>query len=236
MKINFTKISIVLVLFLLTSCAVSVKLPTDYFENGNNKVGIIYTIDTNHIHRTGNQGLLDLMLTPGTKYYDLNERVRNDIDLNDKVKDLYAQIFSKKAKDLILINITEQELNDLPSFKKTSTSTTTYFHKKDLQFLKQKGIDELLIVSVKYGILIDYYGFIELSKNAICTINSEIIDLSNNQIIYKDFSLLTKNLKIKADPSNKEFELDNKMFDGINNIIPETFELEKNKFLKPKNN
>ena len=102
--------------------------------------------------------------------------------------------------------------------------------------MKQKGIDELLIVSVKYGILINYYGFIELSKNALCKINSEIIDLSNNQIIYKDFSLLTKNLKIKADPSNKEFELDNKMFDGINNIIPETFELEKNKFLKPKNN
>jgi hypothetical protein len=54
MKINFTKTSIVLVLFLLTSCAVSVKLPTDYFENGNNKVGVIYTIDTNHIDRTGN--------------------------------------------------------------------------------------------------------------------------------------------------------------------------------------
>lgn len=233
MKINFTKISIVLVLFLLSSCAVSVKLPTDYFENGNNKVGIIYTIDTNHIYRTGNQGLLDILLTPGSKYYQLDERIRNDIDLNDNVKDLYTQIFSKNAKDLILINITEQELNDLPDFKKTSTSSATYFHKKDLQFLKQKGIDELLIVSVKYGILIDYYGFIELSKSATCTINSEIIDLSNNQIIYKDRSSLAENLKIKADPKNKEGELDNKMFEGIIKIISETFEIEKNKFANP---
>lgn len=234
MKINFTNIAIVAVLFLLTGCAVSVKLPTNYFENGNNKVGIIYKIDTNHIHRTGSQGLLDVLLTPGTKYYDLNERVRNDIDLNDKVKDLYREIYSKKGKELVLLNIPKQKFDSLPDFKKTSTSTTTYFHKKDLQFLKQKEIDELLIVSVSYGILIDYYGFIEISKYAKCTINSEIIDLSNNQIIYKDVSSLIENLKIKADPSNKEFELDNKMFDGINNIIPEVFELEKNKFLNPK--
>lgn len=233
MKITFANITIVSVLFLLASCVVPVKLPSNYFENGN-KVGIIYTIDTNHIQISGQQGVLDILLTPGTKYFQLIQRVRKDIDLNNDIKDLYVDIFLKKSKDLVSINITQQEFNDLPDFNKTSNSTKTYFHKKDLQFLKQKGIDELLIVDITYGILISYYGFIEISKFAQCKINSQIIDLSNNQIIYRDVSQLTEHLKLKSDPRNKEGELDEEMFKGIIKIIPKTFDLEKNKFINIK--
>jgi len=232
MTLTFTNIVIVSVLLLLASCVTPIiKLPSNYFEN-RNKVGIIYNIDTNHFQRSGQQSLLYVFLTPGDKYFQLTQRLRKDIDLNNEIKDLYGEIFSKKSKDLVSINLTQQEFNDLPDFNKTSNSTTTYFHEKDLQFLKQKGIDDLLIVDVSYGISIYYYGFIETSKTAQCKIESQIIDLSNNQIVYRDVSHLTEPLKAKADPRNKEGELDEKMFNGIKKIIPKTFDLERSKFIK----
>lgn len=216
---------LIIALTTITSCAVKMPLSNNYFAN-KKKVGVIYLIDSISVYKDGPQGLLDMALTSGKKFNEPLTIVDKKINLKDDLENLYNQIFQQKGKPLIEIDF-EYNIEKLKEFKKPKSSKKK-FHKYDLRFLKNKGIDELFIVEAQYGLLVSYYGMIEIGKMGNCRIDSKIIDLSDNSIIFKDFSNSEKKIKGKWKTPPKYENLQNAILEAIS----KTLELEKNKFNK----
>jgi len=179
---------------MITGCAVKVALTSSYFQN-QNKVGVLYTIDTIGFYKMGSQGLLDMAMTAGNKFQEPIRVVGGNFDPTMKIKGFYQGIFDSKGKSLKEIEFDYDE-QTMSKFEKPSSSDKNY-HKYDLTSLKEKGIDELLMVNVRYGLAVSYYGFIETGYFGHCTINSEIIDLTDNSVIYKDISAINEKIKGK---------------------------------------
>jgi hypothetical protein len=59
------------------------------------------------------------------------------------------------------------------------------YSKKDYRNLKTtNNVDEIMFVKVKYGILVSYYGMIELDKQDVNTA-TEVVDLNDNSLYNK---------------------------------------------------
>ncbi|MXV37904.1 hypothetical protein GO491_04315 [Flavobacteriaceae bacterium Ap0902] len=71
-------------------------------------------------------------------------------------------------------------------FKKPKASQANDFYKYDARKLRKYGIDELLIVHVQYGLMVNYYGMIETGKYGNCLITTQIVNLDDNTIIYEN--------------------------------------------------
>ena len=226
MRISF---NFFLVLFLVgllfLSCVTKVPLTSDYFQN-NKKVGVIYNIDTINVYREGQQGLLDMALAHGAKYKQPLAIVDKTANPYEKIRNTYQFLFNQKNKPLQHIDF-EYDVKKLSKFAKPSNSDKKY-HKYDLRKLKSEGIDELLIVNVKYGLLVSYYGFIETAIQGYCRINSEIVNLTDNSVIYKNFSMGKEKVRGKwKTPPNYD-----NLRNSIQNAIDKTLSLEKRNLTK----
>lgn len=176
-----TKIFLIILLALcLTSCGVAkISLASDYFIN-DKKLGIIQVKQDIGIFRQG-QGILDRAISSGNKYKEPLETVDKEIKPNEKIVKLYQDIFSSKGKNIVAVN-DSIDIQYLEKFKAPKSSKIYYTY--DLRHLKSKhNIDELLLVDIKYGLFISYYGMIELSKKGYCNISSTIINLEDNSIL-----------------------------------------------------
>ncbi|TYC08432.1 hypothetical protein ES677_14470 [Bizionia gelidisalsuginis] len=216
---------LLIILTAVSSCAVKMPLSSNYYSN-QKKVGVIYLIDSIGVYREGAQGLLDMALTAGKRFKEPLSIVDKKINPNNDIKDLYIQIFKTKGKPLKDIDF-EYDIEKLTKFEKPSSSKKK-FHKYDLRFLKDKGIDELLIVDVQYGLLVSYYGMIETGKTGNCRIDSEIIDLSDNSIVFKDFSNSVEKINGKWKTPPRYENLKN----SISGAIVKTINLERSKLNK----
>lgn len=215
---------LLIMLTTVSSCAVKKPLSNTYFSN-QKKVGVIYLIDSIGVYKEGAQGVLDMALTSGNRFKEPLSVIDKTIDPKENIKDLYKQLFRINGKELNEIDFNYNE-EELAKFKKPSSDKK--FYKYDLSFLKDKGIDELLIVKAQYGLLVSYYGMIETGKMGHCRIESEIIDLSDNSIIFKDFSNAVEKIKGNWKTPPKYENLSN----SIATAIHKTIELEKSKLNK----
>ncbi len=211
-----------------SSCAVKVPLSSDYYQN-DKKVGILYLIDSIGHYREGAQGILDMAVTGSKKYEEPLQIVDEQLKMKERVRQTYTDVFKSYGKVYAEIEA-DYDKDNLPKFQKSSISNKDKkYHKYDIRFLKDKGMDELLIVKVKYGLLISYYGMIELQKNGHCTIETEIVDLSDNSIIFKDRSMFSQKLKGKWKKPPKYENLKN----VISAAMQRTFNIVKQKMSKP---
>jgi hypothetical protein len=215
---------LLIILTTISNCAVKKPLSSNYYSN-QKKVGVIYLIDSIGVYKEGAQGLLDMALTAGKRFREPLSVIDKKINPNEDIKELYRQLFKTKGKSLKEIDY-DYDIEKLTKFDKPTSEKK--FHKYDLRFLKDKGIDELLIIDAQYGLLVSYYGMIETGKMGNCRIDSEIIDLSDNSIIFKDFSNSVE--KIEGDwKTPPEYE---NLSNSISTAIRKTIELERSKLNK----
>src|SRR6056300_1370402 len=192
LKIGLLGIASILIL-LLNSCASSnIPMKNDFYKN-NKKLGIIYTIDDIGIYKGGAQGLLDMALTPGDRFREALIIIDSTVNPTNRIKSLFSDMLVSKNKSFIELDYIYDQ-NNFIKFENPKNSKIKY-HKYDLRGIKNKGIDELLIIRVKHGLLVSYYGVIETGKFGYCGIYSEIIDLNDNSIVFKN--LLDATAKIK---------------------------------------
>lgn len=191
MKINKI-IYLTFVLLILNSCATHLPMPKNYFEN-NKKVGVLYLIKPIDTFREGPQGILDMAITVGAKYKEPLSIIKDEVNPESQMKDLYSDIFKSKGKPLEEINL-GYDLKKRKEFKKPFKSKKKYF-KYDLRYLKDRGIDELLVVKVGHGIIVRYNGFLETGRRGICEVETEIIDLSDNSLVFTDSFISLENLE-----------------------------------------
>ncbi len=215
---------LVIVVF-ISSCATKIPLTSNYYSN-NKTVGVLFLIEDIGVYKAGAQGLLEMALTSGDRFKEALYSVDLKVNPKDDIKNAYRQLLNSKGKSFKELDF-NYDTSKLTKFKSQSSSKKK-FYKYDLRFLKEQGIDELLIVRAKYGILVSYYGFIETGKDGNCRIDSSIINLSDNSIIYSDFSNSTIKIQGKWKTPPKYEALTSSISSAIKNAIY----TEKNKLNK----
>lgn len=171
-------------LFLLsiTSCVTTLPLNQQFYNS--KKVGIILQVDNIGMAKDGGQGLLDMALTPGDRFTEPLKKIEPEFNLDETLKSEISNILNSKKKQFQFISekIDYQTLN---KFEKPNSEKK--FSKKDFRNLKIKNnVDEILFVKVKYGLLVSYYGVIELDKQGYVNIGTEIVDLSDNSLLEQE--------------------------------------------------
>lgn len=181
------KLLFTVIILLISGCATTVPLSKTYYDS-ESRLGVIYLINDISMAKEGSQGLLDMALTPGSKYEQPLKIVDEEVNPIDKVKKMYTDIFTEKGK--IITEITEIPIMTYPKFIKPKGSSGKKFYKFDLRAIKEHyEIDEILLVNVNYGIVVTYSGFIEVGKNGYCNIGSEIVNLKDNSLLHRNASM-----------------------------------------------
>jgi hypothetical protein len=204
------------ILFLLTVTSCVTTLPLNQQFYNTKKVGVILQVDSIGMAKAGGQGLLDMALTPGNRFTEPLKKVEPKFNLNETLKSEITSILNAKKKQFQFI---DQKLDyHLTKFEKPNSDKK--YSKKDFRNLKNaNNVDEIMFVKVKYGILVSYYGVIELDKQGYVNIATEVVDLSDNSLLQQEnFQTVAKmngNWKKGEDFEN----LKNSIQDAINNSI-----------------
>lgn len=194
-RIHYLLIISALLWLLLNGCAVKVRIKKAFY-NDKTKVGIVYIIDDIRLGRMGQQGVVDVLLTQGKKYLEPLAIVEKKMDVPHTIKTYYPQLLHEKNKAYANLGY-ELKPDKLKRYGGEKIKGKK-FYKYDLRFLKdQLQVDELLIVKVEYGFLINYSAFIEFSRFGFCLIKSEIINLHDNSLMYQGESYGHKKIKGK---------------------------------------
>ena len=224
---SIKKIALLLLcLVTLTNCSEKILLPNSYYDNSN-KVGVLYIIDSIKTTTTGDQSLFEMIITGTKRFNDPLKLIDEKINPKLDIKNLYSSIYKEKNKSLTEIDYT-LDFNRLNEFEKPSKSKKKYY-RYDLRFLKSKEIDELLIVKVEYGLLVSYDGLIEDGLFGNCKIESKIIDLNDNSIIFNDFSIFSDKVNGAWGKNPPEYP---NLKNAILSAIQKTIDIEKDKFNK----
>jgi len=205
----------ILFLITVTSCVTTLPLNQQFYNS--KKVGIIVQVDSIGMAKAGGQGLLDMALTPGNRFTEPLKKIEPKLNLQEKLKSEISAIFNSKNKQFQFI--TEKvNYETLTTFEKPNSDKK--FSKKDFRNLKTaNNVDEIMFVKVKYGILVSYYGMIELDKQGYVNIATELVDLNDNSLLQQEtFQTIAKmqgNWKKGEDYGN----LTSSIQEAINNSI-----------------
>ncbi|RIV35980.1 hypothetical protein D2V08_03270 [Flagellimonas lutimaris] len=225
MKKIINSIGLLAALITLGSCGFQKPLTSNYFNNGK-KVGIIYDIDSIGVFKNGSQGLLDMALTSENRFKEPLKVVDQKINPTQKIKNTFQNAFLNRKKQIIALDHS-LDYEKLDKFGKSDSKYKEY-HRYDLRSLKEQGIDELLIVSVRYGLSVSDYGMIETGKDGSCYITYEIVDLDDNSLLYRDTSVGLKKIKGKwKTPPNYD-----NLTNAIDGAISQATDVQKTKLYK----
>jgi hypothetical protein len=202
------EIIILITLILFISCGTKKQLMNDFYSD-NKKVGIIILNEPANIHREHKGGLVDIGSTNRERFIEALKIINNRVDLKSQIENFYSEYFNSKNKKTEFLKMN------------FDISKNEQIHKS----LKGKGINQVIIVKVEYGLLLSYYNLLEIAKNGYCQINSEILDLDNNSVIYKNTSKSIK--KIKGNWKKSEYQ---ELTKSISLAIESAIKSEKNKF------
>ena len=185
----------ILSLVILCGCATTVNMNNKFYGNST-KVGILMVVDSANVTKKGAQGLLDMAISSGRKYKDPLKSIEKNINPKENTKLFLERVLNSKNKKYEFIDFVYKP-KDFENFNYTSNESEYYF-KKDLRALKNKlNVDELMFVNVNYGIMIDYYGAIEIGKQGYNATTISVVDLNDNKILFQDNVTSTENLKGK---------------------------------------
>ncbi|OCB72933.1 hypothetical protein [Flavobacterium crassostreae] len=166
----------------LTSCVTTLPLNQQFYNT--KKVGVILQVDSIGMAKAGGQGLLDMALTPGNRFTEPLKKVEPKLKMNETIQTEITNILKSKNKTFEFI--TEKfDYSTLNKFEKPNSNKK--YSKKDFRNFKSKNnVDEIMFVKVKYGILVSYYGMIELDKQGYVNIGTEVIDLTDNSLLQQE--------------------------------------------------
>ena len=172
----------ILLLLTVTSCVTTLPLNQQFYNT--KKVGVIVQVDSIGMAKAGGQGLLDMALTPGNRFTEPLKKVEPKFNFNEKLKSEITNILNAKNKQFQFID-QKIDYQNLTKFEKPNSDKK--YSKKDFRNLKaSNNVDEILFVKVKYGILVSYYGMIELDKQGYVNIGTEVIDLTDNSLLQQE--------------------------------------------------
>lgn len=179
---KFLKFSFIALLFvLLNSCVSSIPVNNNFYSNGN-KMGIIVYIEYIALTQVGSRGLLDLALTPGNRFKAPLDSIAPSFDFRDRIKSEVAVLMEKRGKNFEFLP-DDIDLKTVERYKAPEKSKLKY-SKMDLRSFKEKyGVKEIMIVDVKYGLAVGYYGMIETGKDGFSMIYTEFVNLDNNSLL-----------------------------------------------------
>ena len=167
---------------IVTSCVTTLPLNQQFYNS--KKVGVILQVDSIVMANVGGQGLLDMALTPGNRFTEPLKKVEPKFNLHENLKSEIKNILNAKNKQFQFID-QKIDYQNLIKFEKPNSDKK--YSKKDFRNLKaSNNVEEILVVNVKYGILVSYYGFIELDKQGYVNIGTEIIDLTDNSLLQQE--------------------------------------------------
>jgi hypothetical protein len=166
----------------ITSCVSTLPLNQQFYNS--KKVGIVLQVDSIGMAKAGGQGLLDMALTPGNRFTEPLKKIEPKFNLQDTLKSEISSLLNSKNKQFQFIN-ENVNYTELAKFKKPNSSKK--YSKKDFRSLKStNNVNEILYVKVKYGILVSYYGMIELDKQGYVNIATELVDPSDNSLLQQE--------------------------------------------------
>lgn len=192
---------------ILCACSPKISLPSGYFSNGKS-VGVLLNINEIGVFRDGQQGILDVALTPGTKFLEPLAAVDKQLDLRTYLKDFLNSAFADSKKELTLLS--EDFVTDsVNKYKNAAFEQGVKYYKYDLGSYKDLGVDEILVVEANYGILASYYGFIQTDIHALTELRVSIVRMHDNSLIYsrKSRGLHPIPPKWKSPPEYKSLEV-----------------------------
>jgi len=180
---NLLKLTLGMALVLLMSSCVSlIPLKQEFYNN--KKVGIILQVDSIGMAKAGGQGLLDMALTPGNRFTEPLKKVEPKFNVKETLKAEITSILKEKNKDFVFI---EQRLDYKNMIQFNKPNSDKKYSKKDFRNLKAAhNVDEIMYINVKYGLLVSYYGLIELEKDGYVNVVTETVDLSDNSLLQQD--------------------------------------------------
>ena len=178
-----------LFLVTITSCVTTMPLNQQFYNT--KKVGVIVQVDSIGMARVGGQGLLDVALTSGNRFSEPLKKIEPKFNLQEKMEAEVAAILKSKNKQFQFI---AEKVNYTALDKFEKPNSDKKYSKRDFRKLKATAnVDEILYVKVKYGILVSYYGMIELDKQGYTNITNELVDLSDNSLLgLETFQTATK--------------------------------------------
>lgn len=204
-------------LFLLTVTSCVTTLPLNQQFYNSKKVGVILEVDSIGMAKAGSQGLLDMAFTPGNRFKEPLQNVEPKLNLNETLKTEISNILNSKNKEFQFI--TEKvDYQTLNKFEKPNSDKK--YSKKDFRNLKNSNkVDEILLLKVKYGILVSYYGVIETGKQGYVNIGTEVVDLRDNSLLQQENIQTVANIKGNWKKGEDFENLKNSIQEAINNSI-----------------
>lgn len=199
---------------IFSSCKSTLPLNQSFYDSG--KVGVVLQMDSISMAKEGGQGLLDMALTPGNRFTEALLDVDSQISAKVSIKNKISRILGSKGKAFKFIE-EPIDYEQLDKFKKPNSKYK--YSKLDYREFKTKyNVDELWILDVDYGLLVSYYGFVELDKKGFVFINSEVINLNNNVLLQKN----TFQSKAKIDGNWKGGEEYSNLKEAVEEAIKES--------------
>lgn len=216
---KFKSFPLLLIYLFFLGCASSKFIALDpNFTNSNKSIGIIIiSTDASH-YREGGQGLLDMVVTAGEKYKSALTKVNEKLSPIKEIKVLFSDILKNKNKEFEFIEYDFDE-KKFQSFQDNRVASKKYF-KKDIRGLKHElGIDEIMLIEFRHGLLVSYYGFIELERKGFASIATQIIDLEDNSLLYSKSHEVGVKIDGKWNENEKYIPLLSAVENSIANII-----------------
>ena len=196
MKINYKnrnlqlfKLGVIFSLIILIISCAPVRITTNpKLYDTSKKIGIIIVNDGISTFNYIEGKYIDSHGVDTKRFIEPLNVVSKRLNANSLFLQTYKIIFNKNNIEVKEIEgtLTFEYLDRFKKPKKTDKAYSIY----DYQFIKEKfGVDRLIVAEVKYGLLLYKSGLIVVEKRGLCSISAEIIDLSDNSLLYKNESL-----------------------------------------------
>lgn len=205
-------------LLVCASCAVQDSLEESVY-NDTKTIGLVYSSEEVQFDKAAFQGLAEALLSQGLKYEPALTFLNTKIKPDAKIKDYYKDIFASKGIRLVEMDFIFDE-DVLTVFEKPENSRKKYYE-YDLRFLQSQEVDQVLFVHATYGISVSYFSLVETSRLGFCKLESEIVNLSDNSIVYKDYSDVKERIRGKWNTPPEYKNIENSINMAIENALKE---------------
>lgn len=221
---NFLKFWIaIIVLTVVNSCYTTIPVHQNFYTNGN-QTGVLVMVYDISLVQEGARGVLDMALTSGNRFKIVLDTIAPNFYFNDQVKSEISKKLKEKGKAFKFLP-DDFEITSLDRFKKPANSKLEY-SAYDFGPLKETyGVDEVMVVWVRYGMVVGYYGMIETGKDGFAMIDTEIIRVDKNSLLAKEHVQSLGKMK-----GNWKKDNYSNLINAINNATNRTIEKWKSKF------
>lgn len=220
---TLTAVLVAMTALFVFSCAVkNYTVSPDFYTSGSD-LGLIMVTNDITTRRSGGS-VMGKALIDYHKYDAQLAAVDPKLDPEKKLRRMYLSLFESKGKTISMVDDYFSK-EEYPEFAAPDKSRE-YFE-RNLRPLKEKyNVDELLIVTVDYGLNQNYSGAFEAGKGGYAHVVSSIVNLNDNSIIYKGETWGNGKLKSKWDtPPDYEY-----LREAIDAAINQAVEIEKTKY------